>query len=69
MEPLVIPEERSHYEQFVSAIQAYQAASDRAVELEAAAKTGDALDLLSSDATIAGAEWGTERGRPGVQTS
>ena len=53
MEPLIIPEERGHYVQFAGSIQGYQAASDRAVQLEAGGKIGDALDLLSSDGTTA----------------
>ncbi len=48
--PTVIAEEREHYEKFVESIKQYQDASDRGVALLAAGKTGDALDLLSSDA-------------------
>ena len=48
--PTIIPEEREHYEKFVGSIKQYQDASDRGVALLAAGKTGDALDLLSSDA-------------------
>ncbi len=51
MQPLVMAEERSQYQQFVNSTQVYQAASDRAAALEASAKVGDALDLLSSEAT------------------
>ncbi len=51
MQVLVMPEERGQFQQLVSAIQAYQSASDRAVDLENVTKVGDALDLLSSDAT------------------
>ncbi|HWE85769.1 MAG TPA: methyl-accepting chemotaxis protein [Terracidiphilus sp.] len=53
MQPLLIPEERNHYEQFVGSIQSYQAASDRAAQLEAGGKIGDALDVLSSDGVAA----------------
>ncbi len=51
MQALILPEERGQYQQFVNSIQTYQAASDRAAALEASAKIGDALDLLSADAT------------------
>ncbi|MGD0345521.1 MAG: methyl-accepting chemotaxis protein [Terracidiphilus sp.] len=52
MEPLVTPAERSYYQTFVASIKQYQDASDRAIALQAAGKTGDALDLLSSDAMM-----------------
>jgi methyl-accepting chemotaxis protein len=52
MEPLIIPQERDHYLQFVSAIKMYQDASDRGISLAAAGKIGDALDLLSSEAVM-----------------
>ena len=48
--PTIVAEEREHYEKFVESIKQYQDASDRGVALLAAGKTGDALDLLSSDA-------------------
>jgi methyl-accepting chemotaxis protein len=48
--PTIIAEEREAYEKFVGSIKQYQDASDRGVALLAAGKTGDALDLLSSDA-------------------
>jgi methyl-accepting chemotaxis protein len=53
MEPIIIPEEQSQYQAFVSAIKKYQDASDRGISLLAAGKAGDALDLLSSDAVAA----------------
>lgn len=53
MQPLLLEDERLQYQQFVSAIESYQAASDRAMQLEAGGKVGDALDLLSSDGTMA----------------
>jgi len=53
MEPLIIPAEREHYLNFVASIKLYQDASDRGVSLIAAAKTGDALDLLMSDTVTA----------------
>jgi methyl-accepting chemotaxis protein len=52
IEPLVIPEERDQYQKFVGAIKLYQDASDRGVGLLAGGKAGDALDLLSSEATM-----------------
>ncbi len=51
-EPLVSPAERNDYQTFVASIKQYQDASDRAIALLAAGKAGDALDLLSSDATM-----------------
>jgi methyl-accepting chemotaxis protein len=48
VEPLIIPEEREHYEDFMRAIQQYQDLSDRGVTLLAAGKTGEALSFLSS---------------------
>jgi methyl-accepting chemotaxis protein len=52
MEPLLIPEERPQYETFVEAIKTYQDVSDRGIALLAGGKTGDALDLLSSDSLM-----------------
>jgi methyl-accepting chemotaxis protein len=49
---LIIPQEREQYEKFTGAIKQYQDASDRGVGLLTAGKAGDALDLLSSDATM-----------------
>ena len=49
MEPLIIPEEREHYLNFLGAIKQYQDASDHGIVLLAEGKAGDALDLLSSD--------------------
>jgi methyl-accepting chemotaxis protein len=53
MSALLIPEEREHYQKFVESIKSYQEASDRGIALLAAGKTGEALDLLSSDAVTA----------------
>jgi methyl-accepting chemotaxis protein len=52
MEPLVLPQERDLYLRLVASIKQYQDASDRGVGLLSAGKMGDALDLLSSDATM-----------------
>ena len=52
MDLLIIPQEREQYEKFTGAIKQYQDASDRGVGLLTAGKAGDALDLLSSDATM-----------------
>jgi methyl-accepting chemotaxis protein len=52
MEPLITPEERDNYLKFLSSIKVYQDASDRGIVLLTAGKTGDALDLLSSDAVM-----------------
>jgi methyl-accepting chemotaxis protein len=49
MDPLVIPEERDHYQAFVAAIKKYQDLSDRGIALLAARKMNDALALLSGD--------------------
>ena len=49
MEPLIIPEERQHYEDFLAAIKEYQDQSDQGIALLAAGKSGDALDILSSE--------------------
>jgi methyl-accepting chemotaxis protein len=48
MEPLIVPEERQHYEDFARSVRQYQDLSDRGIALLAAGKTGDAVDLLSS---------------------
>ena len=53
MEPLIIPQELDHYHLFLSSIKKYQDASDRGIDLMAAGKAGDTLDLLSSDAMMA----------------
>jgi methyl-accepting chemotaxis protein len=52
MEPLIVPQEREHYLQFVSAIKIYQDASDRGITLATAGKIGDAVDLLLSETTM-----------------
>jgi len=44
------PEEIKQYQAFVTIINSYQDASDRGINLVMAGKTGDALDLLMSDA-------------------
>jgi len=46
------PGEREIYQRFTAAAANYMDASNRGVALLAAGKTGDALDLLSSDATL-----------------
>lgn len=43
-------EDRKHYQAFMSALSAYQDSSDRGVSLLTAGRTGDALDVLTSDA-------------------
>ncbi len=52
LDPLILPEERDTNQKFKASINQYQDASDRAVSLLTAGKTGDALDLISSDATM-----------------
>jgi methyl-accepting chemotaxis protein len=52
LDPFILPEERAINQQFKAAINQYQDASDRAVSLLTAGKTGDALDLLSSGDTM-----------------
>jgi len=41
-----------HYQKFVDSIKAYQDANDRGIALLISGKTGDALDLLSSDTVM-----------------
>jgi methyl-accepting chemotaxis protein len=52
IEPLIIPEEQDHYKAFLSSVKTYQDISDRGAALLAGGKSGDALDLLSSDALM-----------------
>jgi methyl-accepting chemotaxis protein len=52
MESLVIPQERDLYLKLAASIRQYQDASDYGVGLLAAGKPGDALDALSSGATM-----------------
>ncbi len=52
MEPLAAPAERNYYLALMASINKYQDSSDRGIALLAAGKAGDALDLLSSVATI-----------------
>jgi len=49
MEGFLIPEEREQYQKFVAAMKVYQDASDRGIALLSAGKTGEALDLVSSN--------------------
>jgi methyl-accepting chemotaxis protein len=51
VEPLITPDERNLYLAFVASVKQYQDASDRGVALLAEGKAGDAMDILSSDAT------------------
>ncbi len=50
MEAILVPEELGDYQQFVAAIKVYQEAGDRGIGLLTSGKTGDALDVLSSEA-------------------
>ena len=52
MDPLVIDEERPQYQKFQEAIKQYQDASDRGIAQLNAGNTGEALDLISSDALM-----------------
>jgi methyl-accepting chemotaxis protein len=52
IEPLIVASDRDLYLKFAASIKAYQDASDRGIGQLTAGKTGDALDLLSSDATM-----------------
>jgi methyl-accepting chemotaxis protein len=52
VDPLIIPEVRQQYQKFLESIKVYQDFSDRGIVLQVAGKTGDALDLLSSDAVV-----------------
>jgi methyl-accepting chemotaxis protein len=47
------PDDVQHYQAFAATINAYQDASDRGINLLTAGKTGDALDLLTSDVVTA----------------
>jgi methyl-accepting chemotaxis protein len=52
-EPLIsYPGEREMYQQFTASYEQYIEASNRGIALLAAGKTGDALDVLSSDAIV-----------------
>jgi methyl-accepting chemotaxis protein len=51
--PLLVPEEKEHYQQFVLSIRAYQDASDRAIAQATAGKASEAVEALSSDAMAA----------------
>ena len=53
IEPLLLPEDREPYQKFTAALRQYQDFSDRGNDLLAGGHTGDALDLLSSDAVAA----------------
>jgi methyl-accepting chemotaxis protein len=49
MEPLIIPAERQNYQDLLSATKEYQDLSDEGMGLLATGKSGDALDILSSE--------------------
>jgi methyl-accepting chemotaxis protein len=52
-EPMIsYPGERQLYEKFIAAFQAYVETSNRVIGMLNAGKTGDALDLSFSDATV-----------------
>jgi len=53
MEPLIIPAERPHYEQFAASIKTYQDLSDQGMALLSQGKSAEARDLLSSEKTTA----------------
>jgi methyl-accepting chemotaxis protein len=67
LDPLVVPAEREINLKFKDSIQQYQDASDRGMALLAAGKTGDALDLLSSDATMTALERALKAADSGFQ--
>jgi len=67
MDPLVIPEEREHYQAFVAAIKKYQDLSDRGVALLAARKMNDALGLLSGDEVVTSLGTALAAARDGFQ--
>jgi methyl-accepting chemotaxis protein len=51
--PLLLPEDREPFQKFTDSLKQYQDLSDRGIGLVTGGHTGDALDLLSSDAVIA----------------
>jgi methyl-accepting chemotaxis protein len=53
IDPMIIPEDRANYNKFTASIKQYQDASDQAFGMINAGKVGDALDMISSDATKA----------------
>jgi methyl-accepting chemotaxis protein len=53
LEPLLLPEDREPYQKLTASLKQYQDFSDRGIGLLAGGHTGDALDLLSSDALVA----------------
>jgi methyl-accepting chemotaxis protein len=78
MDTLIVgAEDREGFQKFLTAAKTYQDISDRGVALLAAGKTGEALDLLTSEATrtvlddtIAAAEVGVQRhAKDGIASS
>jgi methyl-accepting chemotaxis protein len=68
MDPIVIPEERRHYEDFRAAIGQYQNLSNQGIALQAAGKPGDALDLLSSERLKSALTQALDAAEAGFQT-
>ena len=67
IEPLLLPEDREPYQKFSAALKQYQDLSDRGIGLLAGGRTGDALDLLSSDAIVAALNQALEMADIGFQ--
>jgi methyl-accepting chemotaxis protein len=67
MEPLISPQELNHYHDFVAAINEYQDLSDQGIALLAAGKSGDALDILSSEKLAAALQKATSAADAGFQ--
>ncbi len=67
VQPLIIAEEQNNFHVFLSAIKDYQDLSDQGIALLAAGKSGDALDILSSEKLAASLEKALDAANTGFQ--
>jgi methyl-accepting chemotaxis protein len=67
VQPLIVAEEQNNFHVFMTAIKDYQDLSDQGIALLAAGKSGDALDILSSEKLAASLEKALDAANTGFQ--
>jgi methyl-accepting chemotaxis protein len=67
VQPLIVAEEQNNFHVFMTAIKDYQDLSDQGIALLAAGKSGDALDVLSSEKLAASLEKALDAANTGFQ--
>jgi methyl-accepting chemotaxis protein len=67
LQPLIVAQEQSNFHDFEAAIKEYQDLSDQGIALVAAGKSGDGLDILSSDKLAAALQKALDATNAGFQ--